>query len=221
VNRAAWDLRRDAFRRPPRPDDEPPDDDEGGPEVPPGTYTITVKYMANQASRPVRVVADPRSRNTGEDWTRRWETIVRAGAVNDAAVEWVQKLRRTRDDVVFIQQRIRQAATTPAERRLADEKPLVKAGDALKPGLDRLERRLWQPPEQKGIVAREQVLSDITRALGYVLSSWDAPSPTQLEHLRQAEQRLEAFRREADAFYEKDVATFRDQVEGAGMGLLK
>ncbi|HEY7516084.1 MAG TPA: hypothetical protein VIC87_16465, partial [Vicinamibacteria bacterium] len=117
--------------------------------------------------------------------------------------------------------RVRQAASTPAERREADEKPVVKAGDALKPGLDRLERQLWQPPEQKGIVAREQVLSDVTRALGYVLSSWDPPSPTQLEHLEKAEERLAAFRREAEAFFAKDVAAFRDQVEAAGLGLLK
>ena len=108
LNRAAWDLRRDAFRRPPRPDDEPPDEDEaGGPEVPPGTYTVAVKYQAGEASRTVRVLADPRSKNTAEDWARRWEAIGRAGAGSDAAVEWVQKLRRTRDDVSLVQQRIR------------------------------------------------------------------------------------------------------------------
>jgi photosystem II stability/assembly factor-like uncharacterized protein len=221
LNRAAWDLRRDAFRRPPRPDDDPPDEDQGGPEVPPGAYTVTVKYQSHEASRPVRVTADPRSRNTPEDWTRRWEAIAKAGALNDAAVEWVQKIRRARDDVSLVQQRVRQAAATPAERRQADEKPVVKAGEAVKPGLDRLERQLWQPPEQKGIVGREQVLADATRALGYVQSSWDAPSPTHLDHLRRAEERLEAFRREAEAFFEKDVASFRDQVEAAGLGLLK
>ncbi len=221
LTRAAWDLRRDAFRRPPRPDDDAPGEDEGGPEVPPGTYTVTVKYQAGESSRSVRILADPRSKNTAEDWARRWETIGRAGASNDAAVEWVQKLRRTRDDVGLVQQRIRQAAATPAERRLADEKPVVKAGDALKPGLDRLERQLWQPPEQKGIVPREQVLSDITRSLNSVQSSWEPPSPTQLELLKRAEERLEAFRREADAFFEKDVTAYRKQVEEAGLGLLR
>ncbi len=221
LNRAAWDLRRDAFRRPPRPDDEPPDDDEGGPEVPPGTYTVTVKYQASEASRPVRVVADPRSKNTTEDWARRWETIGRAGALNDGAVEWVQKLRRTRDDVGLVQQRLRQSAATPAERRQADDKPVVKAGDALKPGLDRLERQLWQPPEQKGIVPREQVLAVVARSLNYVQSSWAPPSPTHLEHLKLAEERLDAFRREAEGFFEKDVTAYRKQVEEAGLGLLR
>jgi hypothetical protein len=180
-----------------------------------------VKYQAGESSRTVRVLADPRSKNTAEDWTRRWEAIVRAGASSDAAVEWVQKLRRTRDDVSLVQQRIRQAAATPAERRLADEKPVIKAGDALKPGLDRLERQLWQPPEQKGIVARDQVLSDLTRSLNAVQSSWEPPSPTQLELLQRAQERLEAFRREADGFYEKDVAAYRKQVEEAGLGLLR
>ncbi len=189
--------------------------------MPPGAYTINVKYQSSEASRPLRVLGDPRSKNTAEDWANRWETISRAGALNDAAVEWVQKLRRTRDDVALVQQRVRQSAATPAERRQADEKPVVKAGDALKPSLDRLERQLWPPPEQKGIVAREQVLSDITRALGYVQSSWTPPSPAQLEHLKRAEERFEAFRREVEGFFEKDVTAYRKQVEEAGLGLLR
>ncbi|HEY0591080.1 MAG TPA: hypothetical protein VGF40_04900, partial [Thermoanaerobaculia bacterium] len=50
INRAAWNLRRDAYREPPREQQEG-FRDRSGPEVLPGTYTVTVKYKDQQATQ--------------------------------------------------------------------------------------------------------------------------------------------------------------------------
>ncbi|HSN85490.1 MAG TPA: hypothetical protein VL025_01980, partial [Thermoanaerobaculia bacterium] len=50
LNRAVWDLGRDPFRAPPTDSrGNPRGQDESGPEVPPGTYGVTVRYRDHEA----------------------------------------------------------------------------------------------------------------------------------------------------------------------------
>ncbi|HSL21973.1 MAG TPA: hypothetical protein VK886_10590 [Vicinamibacterales bacterium] len=212
VNRAAWDLSSDARRQAPRPEDAPPPEREpSGPEVPPGDYTVTMKYGTHEAKQAVRVLADPRSKNTTEDWQRRWEAVGRLGALNDAAVEGIWRVRRTRQDVNTIQEKLRQRARDAGERdaKKIDEHPTIAAGTKLVERLNALEKRLWVSPETVGIVADVDVYSDATRAGWSILSSWDPPNPTQMEYLRQGEAKLRAFLEELNAFFGREVAEFR------------
>jgi hypothetical protein len=223
VNRAAWNLRRDALKQLPRREDAPPLEEEpSGPEVPPGTYTVNVRYEAHESKQTVKVLADPRSRNTAEDWQRRWDAIQRAAALADAAAEAVWRIRRTRDDVGVVDRKLRQRAEDAGEKdkKKIEEQPLVKAGARLKEGLDALEKRLWASPETKGIVAETDVLSQVFYPLFYIQSSWDPPTPTHLEFLRQGEARLNAYLADLGAFFDKDVAAYRSEVEAARIGLL-
>jgi hypothetical protein len=64
------------------------------------------------------------------------------------------------------------------------------------------------------------VLTQIAYPMGFIQSSWDPPSPTQMEYLRQAGAKLAAYLKDLNAFYEKDVAAYRKQVEEARIGLL-
>jgi len=224
LNRAAWDLRRDAFRELPRDPDAPveEDDEPSGPEVPPGRYELTLKHAGHEAKTSVEVQADPRSKNGAADWQRRWDTILKLGALRDRAADAIWRVRRTRDDVGIVQQKVKDGATAAGEKdkkRLA-ELPLVKDGKALKEGLVKIEKLLWQSPETKGIVADTDVYSRIQTATFFVDSSWDPPSPTQLEHVARAEEKLAAVQKEIDAFFAKEVAAYRAKVAEASVGLL-
>jgi hypothetical protein len=223
VNRAVWDLSRDAFRELPRAEDAPaPDEEPSGPELPPGVYTVTVKYGSHSSSQAVNVLSDPRSKNTAADWQAREDAIRASGALRDRVAGAIWRLRRTRDDVGLVQQKARQAAEAGGEKdkEELDALPLVKAGETLKQSLNLLEKRLWQSPEAVGIQPDTDVLSQSLRALANLQSSLGPPSPTHLELLRQAESRAGAFLADLDKFFETDVAAFRRQVDEAGVGLL-
>lgn len=225
LNRVAWDLGRDPWRRFPRAADAGPlpERDASGPEVPPGDYTVTLRFRDAEASAKVTVLPDPRSGNTAADWAKRWEAIERAGALEEKAAEAAIRIRRTRDDVASVEERLRrrgEALRDPAERRRAGEPPLAKEAAALKKALTERENVLWTPPEEAGIPARTRVAQDVQTAARNVASSWAPPSPTHLERLRQAEARLTAYLAELDGFFAKDVAAFREKAAKEGLGLL-
>ncbi|HJS58176.1 MAG TPA: hypothetical protein VKA01_08760 [Vicinamibacteria bacterium] len=224
VNRVAWDLKRDPFKAYPRGEEaaEEDEDEQAGPEVPPGSYEVSVKYGDHEGKTRVDVVADPRSRNTAADWQRRWDAILKAGAARDAAVTAALRIRRTRDDVEILQRKAREVAEAAGERdkkKLA-ELPLVKAGETLKESLTKLEKRLWQAPESKGLLPDTDVVSLVGLASWQLQSSWEPPSPTQLQHLARAEEKLAAFQKDLEALFAKDVAEFRAKVGEAKLGLL-
>ncbi len=215
LNRVAWGLRRDAFKQ--FPQEEPPPPHPAGPEVTPGTYTVTVKYGDHEAKGTVRVLADPRSRNTEADWRQREDALARAGALNDALADAVERLRKTRADVDAVLAKVPKKEGAPADAR---PDPLVEAGGKLKDGLTRLERRLWIPYDAPGIQPETDVLSKVGYPAGYILSSWSPPSPTHLEYLRQAETAVAAVLVDFNKFYATDVAAFRKQVDDARLRLL-
>lgn len=225
VGRVAWDLGRDAWRRFPRASDEGPLPEwlSSGPEVPPGDYTVTLSYKDAKASAKVTVVADPRSKNTAADWAKRWEAIERSGALLEKAAEAAIRIRRTRDDVTAVEARLRRRNETlrdPAERKKANETPLAKEAAALKKALTAQENLLYAPPEEPGIVGPGRVASEVQTAAGSLTSSWEPPSPTHLARLRVAEARLASYLAELEAFYAKDVASFRENASKEGVGLL-
>ncbi len=203
VSRVAWDLGRDAWRRFPRaPDAGPlPEWQASGPEVPPGEYTVALTFKDAIASAKVTVLPDPRSKNTAADWAKRWAAIERAGELQEKAAEAAIRIRRTRDDVAAVEERLRRRNETlrdPAERRKANETTLAKEAAALKKALTEKENLLWSPPEDAGIAARDRVAQELQTAAGNLASSWAPPSPTHLERLRQAEARLAKYLSDLD-----------------------
>ncbi len=170
----------------------------------------------------MRVLADPRSTNREADWAARWAAIERAGALRDTAAAAVARIRRARADVDAVVERAKQAEEDRLRRRevKAEELPLVESGKALKEKLDALEKRLWQAPETVGIVADEDVMSRLGTAMGQLGSSWGPPSPNQLATLERARAELAAFLVELNRTFDEDVAAYRQEVAGAGIGLL-
>jgi photosystem II stability/assembly factor-like uncharacterized protein len=222
VNRVAWNLRRDPFRQAPRAEDAPPPtEDPTGPEVPPGIYTVTMTYGTHVSKQTVKVAPDPRSSNTEQDWQRREETVARLGALNDAAVDAIWRVRRTRDDVATVQEKLRQRARDAGERdpKKIDAHPVIAAGKTLTDRLNGFEKRLWVSPETVGIVADTDVYSRVSWAGWYVGSSMDVPNANQLAHLRQGEAALTAFLEDFNALLASEVTAFQKQAaEFAGVG---
>jgi photosystem II stability/assembly factor-like uncharacterized protein len=233
LNRAVWDLSRDAFREFPRVEPRTGEWEPRGPEVVPGRYTVTVRIRGQEAKASVEVLPDPRARNTAADWAHRELAVARVKALHERAADAAHRLRDLRADVEAVIAR----ATVLAEREAQaagrlpskDDPPLAAAGKALLEKLGTLEKRLWQPPETVGIVADNDVAAKISRAALFVGatpswsghgSPWDPPSPAQLAYLAEAEEAFAALVPELDAFVVGDVADFRGQAEAAGVSLL-
>ncbi len=214
VNRAAWDLRRDAGKQ--FPVEGPPPEDPAGPEVAPGTYTVTVKLGDHEASNTVRVLADPHSTSTPADWQAREAAIERSGELLDTTAEAVDRVRKTRADIDLVIAQVKKDAI----KKDKETPPLAKAGQAVQEKLTALERRLWNPYDAVGLAPEIDLLSHITNARNYLTDTWAAPSPTHLAYLRQAEKETADLVAAVNQLFDTDVADFRRQVEAAKVGLL-
>jgi hypothetical protein len=243
VNRIVWDLRRDAFKEPPRPE-MPRFFEPRGPEVLPGTYTVTVRYGDAEASTDVEVLADPRIEVPRQDREAKLAALLRAGALQEALTAAIERIHDTQKDVETVLAKARKAdeAAQEAEEGEGPEggtpdaaageaaagegenagphHDLLKAGRKLARGLRELETSLWEPPDVKGIpqdTTPWQSVSYIQRSLG---SSYDAPTPSQQAYLAVAETKtteaLEAFNR----FFAEEVTAFRDRVRTSDLELL-
>ncbi len=205
VNRTSWDLRRDAFKRPKTGEETESFRPRTGPEVPPGTYTVTVKFRDNEARQTVRVLPDPRETFTAETRQAKHDAILRAGALQEKATAAIERIQKTRTDIDAIA-----AAVKKEDEKEPD--PLTKSGNQLKEKLDRMERRLWTPPKTKGIVAETDVFSKIGYPMSALQSTWDAPTPAQLAYLARAEKLLTEVLADFDKLFAEDVARYREEV---------
>ncbi len=221
LNRAVWDLRRDGFKSPPGNTDNPFADPRG-PEVPPGVYQVTVTFDEVQAEASVRVAPDPHAENSDAEWQARWAFIERAGAANDTAVDAIARIQDLKRDIDDIGARVRRDARRDGEKDPAkiEEHPVLKAGAELSKKLGPLEKRLWTPPDAKGIPADRSVMSDVGVASFIIQTAWRAPSPADNQFLAKGERALAAFLADFNAFFAEDVKTYRETVRQAEVRLL-
>ena len=223
VNRAVWDLGTDPFRNLPEGDNSrnAGDDEPSGPEVVPGTYTVTVKLGDHVATQTIQVVADPRTRNTAADWAARGAAIDELRSLNDTMADAIWRLRRTRDDVSAVQTKAKQIAQDAGEKdaKKLGELPLVKDGGKVSDALDEIEKRLWQAPEGIGIRPNTDALSSVFTASD-VQSSWDPPTANDRAKLVDAHRAVDAVVAELNKLFAGDVAAFRKKAEEAKIGLL-
>jgi photosystem II stability/assembly factor-like uncharacterized protein len=217
LNRISWGLERNTFKLSPRAAGQPPRDPEApGPEVEPGTYTVTVRLGDSEAHQTVRVLPDPRSPHSEADVRARRDAILRAGHLQDLAITAAERLRRTRADVAAVAEKVRTDAD-PAVR------PALRTAAAdLQKKIDALEARLRVSAEMPiGTYREDKVTEHVWAAVDSLQTSFDPPSSAQLERLRIAEEALGPYLAELDRFYAVDVAAFRKQVAAAGLELIR
>ncbi len=232
LNRVSWNLRRNALARqlPPDPDEDEPNPYPAGPEVVPGTYQVTVRYAGQESTGTVKVLGDPRFQHTAEDWRRREEAVDRALQLEDVLSEALHRIRRTRADVQALVGQIERRKEDEEERaRIAgtafdkkDEKPdpVVEAAEKLQEGLTTLEKKIWVPPGTPGILPERDALNAVGYAGSDILSTYEPPSPTHLDRLRQAEAEVQKVLADFNQFFAKEVAEFQRQAEGANLRLM-
>jgi hypothetical protein len=106
----------------------------------------------------------------------------------------------------------------------AEESPLEtlqESGQKLKKTLAELEKKLWVPPDTKGIpYSADKPWSKAGRALFALGSSSDAPTPAQLTFLRLAEEAVADALAEINRVFGEDVSAFRELVADSGLELL-
>jgi photosystem II stability/assembly factor-like uncharacterized protein len=220
VNRIAWDLRRDAFKEPPRPDRQPRFFEPAGPEVLPGTYTVTVRYKDHEATGQVQVLADPRFDLSPADRAAGEAALLEAGALQEVLATGIIRIVETRQDVDTILAKAKRG-NDEAEKEGRDKphEELVKAAGKLKKGLDEVERRLWNPPGTKGIPPDDHAWSKVSYAQRSLGSSWDPPTAAQKAALAIARATTREALAELDRFFTEEVVPFRQQVAESGLGL--
>ncbi|HYI12245.1 MAG TPA: hypothetical protein VEK57_24540 [Thermoanaerobaculia bacterium] len=217
VNRASWDLNRDAFKRP-KSGDEGDDQPGSGPEVPAGTYTVAIKFRGNEAKQTVRVLPDPRETYTAADRQAKYDAIVRAGRLQETVTAAIERIQKTRADIDAVAAKLKKDDEPTGEKKEPD--PLVKSGTALKERLDKIERRLWVPPKTKGYVAETDAYAKVGYPLYSLQSSWKAPTPAQTAYIDRAETAVREVLADFNKLFAEDVAKYREEVRKASVQLL-
>ncbi len=219
VNRAVWNLRRDAFKEPRRDTEEPSFFEPSYLEMLPGTYTVTVKYKDKEGKGTIRVAADPRYDIPAADREAKWAAIERAGALQAKLSEAIDRVRDTRADIDVVLKKLQEQK----QDKKGDEKQgkeLTEAGRALQRALTAMEKRLWVPPRSRGILPDTDVMVKARYVLRSLGSSWDKPTDAQLTYQRQAEAEAEKVLADFDQLFASQVADFRRRVREAGVELL-
>ncbi len=219
LNRAVWDLGRDPFRHPPIDSRGRPREEESGPEVPPGTYSVTVKFRNHEAKGTVQVVPGPHAAGTEADWQAREAALQRLGAVQGEVVDAMDRVDAARKDLDVVLRKLepRKEPGVEAQDPHAD---LRKAARDLRGKLTEIEKRLWVPPATKGIVVDRTAIGRLDEVNEILSSTLAAPSPTVTTTLGHAETAARAILADVDRLFAEDVAAFDQKVRAAGIGLL-
>ncbi|MDP2884380.1 MAG: hypothetical protein Q8P51_05085 [Ignavibacteria bacterium] len=216
INRVAWNLRRDGFKRPQLTPPQQQDEEftPQGPEVLPGKYTVRIKMGKEEATQTVEVFPDPRVVVLSEERQQKSETILRLGRHLEVAAEAVDRIQKTR-------KAIDAALSQLKERKDEVSKNLRKESTDLKKTLTKVaDKFIDDPAAVQGLTRRPNTVSSrlgsVLRSLG---SSWDAPTPTQLTSLRQAESIFKEALRDFNKTFSEAVPAYKAKVEQAKLSL--
>jgi len=144
------------------------------------------------------------------------------GALRAAAVDAIERIRATRDDLAAISARIERAHAERLRRRelAKDELPLAMESRKLGERLDEIERLFWWSPSEPGIRPETDAWSKLYRVYDALVTTWDPPGEPLREYQRQARNRLGAALDAWNGFEAKELAEFRSRVETEKVELL-
>ena len=224
INRVVWNMRRDGIRGMPGPEKRDYKDGlPAGPEIIPGTYTITISLPhpendPTEVSQRVTTVTDPRSPYSQAEIEQNYQTLLSVMKLEEALVSAVERIDRARTDAETIIALIDKSSDAEEDEGL---KELKKQARKLEKSLDSLEESIRVPAETTGITYRNDKVSNIVgTAHGYVSSTFAAPSPTANTYLDLARTAVDDMIAEVNDFMTDDLAEFRRAVDDSGVGLL-
>ena len=234
VNRTAWDLRHDGFRR-------PLVHEEGaavqsfvrGPQVLPGCYTVRMTFEDQEASAAVEVLEDPRFQVPMAAQRERLDFIMTVGHRQEVAAEAVDRLRDARRAVgrAVEQVQANRGATDSTAQELASagddlEEALIVVeelftGDAMnfytEGGAQRIQGfRAW-PGEV--LPQLDYIIGDCPMCRTTFTPSREAPTEAERLHLRAAEEDLKQALERTNRIFAEKVARFRERVASGDVEL--
>ncbi len=214
LNRMAWNLRRNGFRRPTVADDDD-DADVSGPEVVPGTYTVHINSGDVNVTAPVEVLPDPRTQIAEAERRQKLAAILQAGQRLEVAAEVVHRIGTTREAIATV-------ATALEQREPETAAALVEEGEQLRERLKAVADRIVSQPTGQGLFNTSHLLGSRLRSIYSSLqSSWDAPTEAQRIAMQQTEGALQEVLDELNALVAGEVTEFRRRAEDLGLDLIR
>ncbi len=211
INRVAWDYRMDGQPRPgakPDPDGLVP----GGLEVIPGTYQVTVKYDEQSTSQPLLVNADPKETINHADRKEKFDALKNVQEKMNIVNEAVRRITKTTEAI----DRILEITKDSKDESI---KTLRKSGADIKKELTKVSGKFASPRGARRFSGGDNVSSDFRTASRKLGSSYDAPSLTDMEFVKQAEEKLDAALELFNKLFEETVPEFGSTVKQANIKL--
>ncbi len=176
------------------------------PTAVPGLYTVSVQVGEQRSERPLTVLPDPRRSHMADDRLAKLDAIKvagrRVGAVTEARGR-VRDLRSALD---------RSAVGLPDDAPA----PLRLELEEVRSAVQRFDEEAFSGPSCQGICRGTTLLSQVSRPLRMLTSSWQAPSV--LEEAQMEVGRVTAVRvvEQTNALLSERVAPLIDRLEAAG-----
>lgn len=217
INRIRWDLRADGVR--PMPGPEPAKLEDGlpsGPEVPPGTYQVTLSFDGIQQGAQVDVLADAQGSFSAGDRLANYEALQQLQLLEERVVSLAEQIVYARDDAQVIGQRIKREQEKNSELH----KGLQESADEVIKQLDEWEQRLRVPAKTRGIVFEDDKLTSVLGlAQYYVGSTLGQPTTTALIHMEHAETAVDKAEADYQEFVRQTLTPFAASAGKAQLGL--
>ena len=213
VNRLAWDLRIERFRRPTLGGGFGGGGGGGGPLVLPGTYNVRIQSGDTEATATVEVRPDPRITIPDAERRAKFAAILATGEQMEVAADLLDRVGDARETLGTIGDALR-------DRDDDESTALAARGDEITEMLQAISDRIARAPGGGLANTGDLVGSRLNRVHGSLQSSWDAPTQSQRISIELAQRDLQAVVADYNALLSGALAAFKRDADAAGLQLL-
>jgi len=211
-NRFSWNLRADGFRFPgsrrPKDGDTPPQ----GHFVPPGEYTVKIKYGKFEDFTKIQVHSDPRLEVDVEDVRALYSYQDEFGQYVEALAEAVNQLD---DAKKYLDNSMKLVEEQVKDKK--DKAAMQEMSKRIKKRLKQLREEVFPPKDIQGIYRDPDLLiSEIYETSTYFNPAGEpnpattGPSPTLIERAEATKTRIRSYLEEVNSFFETDWKKFSE-----------
>ncbi len=211
VNRLVWNMSERGVRQPGSPKPRPGAPELSGAAVLPGSYTVVYRFKGGVDSTTLQVKADPRIADRPAEFAENRALELRLQQMVATATELFDRVGEAKATVTNVL-----GAFPDKDKEEAVHKDLRKASTRMQDSL-KAYTELYQNREGvQGIIRNpDQVGAKLGEARGYLGQTPEPVNSTQRLALQLAEQRVQQVMARINAFFDKDWAAYRAQVEAA------
>ncbi|MEM7551031.1 MAG: hypothetical protein AAF363_15205 [Bacteroidota bacterium] len=228
INRFSWALDRAGVRNPGSKKPKPDVPQAGGPNVLPGTYTVTVYYEGDSSSTSVKVKNDPRLDIKDQDLLEAEKLVVRLMEDVTKATEVVDNLREAKSF-------LKEISGKASDKTESVKEEMKEKHKALKEKMEDLEG-LFVPGEDVQGIFRDPALLNYkigsaaayVQGTGSVFSTFGTPDPVFYAPSEANKKQVEFMEKElnealskVESFFDTDWKAYTDYVKGLELEFVK